>query len=176
MPSPVGHALAGVAVGWLLDGRRPSLSSGGDRYKPRLDRTTLAMAAAYAFVAMMPDLDLLIPVTHRAASHGVGAAALAGIVAWGLTRRIRTALVFAVVYESHALLDWLGTDTTPPIGVMALWPFSREYFESPWQVFMAVSRRYWIPEFWAYNFQVVIREVLILAPLVIVTAIVRGRR
>jgi inner membrane protein len=165
MPSPVGHALAGLAVGWFLNSRRLSW-----------DRAGLLMAAAYGFVAAVPDLDLLLPISHRGASHSVGAAALAGLLAWGVTRRLRTALVFAAAYGSHILLDWLGTDTTPPIGLMALWPFSREYYESPWRIFMAVSRRYSWAGFWAYNFRVLVRELLILVPFVMLAAILRGRR
>jgi len=63
---------------------------------------------------------------------------------------------------SHVLLDWLGTDTSAPIGIMALWPFRGGYFESSAHLFMAVSRRYWLPEFWTYNFIVLARELLIL--------------
>jgi membrane-bound metal-dependent hydrolase YbcI (DUF457 family) len=159
MPSPVGHALAGVAVGWLVEGR------------PRLS----TRAAAYAVVAASPDLDLLLE-THRAATHGVGFTVLAALVAWVLTRRVRTAAAFGLAYGTHVLLDWLGTDTTPPIGLMALWPLSREYYESPYHVFMAVSRRYWLAEFWTYNVRVLARELLILSPFVAIAAIVRGRR
>ena len=165
MPSPAGHALAGVAIGWLLDGRQGLWN-----------RVGVATAAAYGFIAAAPDLDLLLPMTHRGASHGVGAAVVAGVVALAVTRSARTAAVCAAVYGSHVLLDWLATDTTPPIGLMALWPFSSRYYESPWHIFMAVSRRYWLPEFWAYNFRVLVREVLILGPFVVMAAIVRARR
>jgi inner membrane protein len=164
MPSPVGHALAGVAVGWLIE-RRPAV------FTP----AGALMTAAYGIVAASPDLDLLLE-SHRGPAHGIGFAVIAGIVAWLLTRRAPTAFAFALAYGSHVLLDWLGTDTTPPIGLMALWPWSREYYESPYHVFMAVSRRYWLPEFWTYNFRVLVRELLVLAPLVAIAAIARSRR
>jgi inner membrane protein len=164
MPSPVGHALAGVAVGWFVQGRRG-----------RFDRRALLTASAYALVAALPDLDLLLP-THRGPSHGIGGAVVAGLAAWAVTRRPRTGVAFALAYGSHIFLDWLGTDTTPPIGLMAVWPFSREYYESPYHVFMAVSRRYWLPEFWTYNFRVLMRELLILAPLVIAAGLLRRPR
>ena len=45
---------------------------------------------------------------------------------------------------------------------MALWPFSRDYFEANAHLFMAVSRRYGLPEFWLYNLTVLAREVIIL--------------
>ena len=67
------------------------------------------------------------------------------------------AAMFAMAVGSHALLDWLGTDTSAPIGIMALWPFSGAYYESDAHVFMAVSRRYWLEEFWSYNARVLAR-------------------
>ena len=75
---------------------------------------------------------------------------------------------------SHTLLDWLGTDTAPPIGIMALWPFSRGYYESQLHVFMAISRRYWLPEFWTYNLRALVRELVILLP--VVGLVIRYRR
>jgi len=48
---------------------------------------------------------------------------------------------------------------------MALWPFSRASYESDLHVFLAVSRRYWLPEFWRYNLREVRRELLVLAPI-----------
>ena len=164
MPSPVGHALAGIAIGWLLEGRGNLRTRAG-----------VLAAASYGIVAASPDLDLLME-THRGATHGIGFAVIAGLTAWVSSRRARTALAVALAYGSHILLDWLGTDTTPPIGLMALWPLSREYYESPHQIFMAVSRRYWLPEFWTYNFRVLLRELLILVPAVLIAAVVRGRR
>ena len=90
--------------------------------------------------------------------------------------RARYRLLGAAVL-SHAAFDWLGTDTSAPIGIMALWPFSREYFESDAHVFMAVSRRYWLEEFWTYNLTVLARELLILGiPAAAVEWLVRRRR
>lgn len=163
MPTPVGHALAGVALGWLIEGRQALLTRAG-----------ALTTVAYGMVAASPDLDLLLE-THRGPMHGVGFAAIAWLSAWVLTRRARTAAAFGLAYGSHVLLDWLGTDTTPPIGLMALWPFSREYYESPFHIFMAVSRRYWLSEFWTYNFRVLVRELLILGPAVLATGLLRGR-
>ena len=80
-----------------------------------------------------------------------------------------------MAYASHTLLDWLGTDSSPPIGIMALWPFSHEYYESHLHVFMAVSRRYWLPEFWASNTRALAGELAILLPLVALVFIVRRR-
>lgn len=126
-----------------------------------------AAAGAVVAAAVAPDLDLLIG-RHSAETHSVGAALVAGVAVFavmkarGAPRAWTWALVIACAVASHALLDWLGTDTSAPIGIMALWPFSRAYYESDLHLFMAVSRRYWLPEFWAYNFSVLARELLTL--------------
>ena len=73
------------------------------------------------------------------------------------------------------LLDWLGSDTTPPVGVLALWPFTRDYYESTLHVFRAISRRYWLPEFWVLNAHAAARELLILAPIAALVGYVRRR-
>ena len=119
MPSPIGHAIAGVLGGWIVD---PPTGHKAKRI------------AAYAAAGMAADLDLLVG-THSGPSHGIGAALIVGFVTWAILRRAHTcrsaiaACAMAIAYASHTLLDWLGTDSSPPIGIMALWPFSHQYFE-----------------------------------------------
>jgi membrane-bound metal-dependent hydrolase YbcI (DUF457 family) len=124
---------------------------------------------------MAADLDLLVG-SHRGPSHSVGAAAIvAGLVLvatfggrWPVRSQVTFALAVAAAYATHPLLDWLGADTSPPLGVMAFWPFSREYMQSPVEVFMAISRRYAPKTFWRQNLHAVARELLILLPIVAV--------
>lgn len=155
MPSPVAHAIGGVLAGWMVD--------------PPTDHKTKRITA-YAVAGMAADLDLLVG-AHSGPSHGIGAAVLVGVVGWLILRSAHArrsaiaACAIALAYASHTLLDWLGTDWSPPIGIMALWPFSQAYYESPWHVFMAISRRYWLPEFWTFNLLALGRELLILVPL-----------
>ena len=155
MPSPVAHAIAGVLTGWLVDP------------PPRGSAWTVATFAA---AGMAADLDLLVG-AHSGPTHGIGAALIVGAVSWIILRRRHVpgsgsrACATTLAYASHTLLDWLGTDSSPPIGIMALWPFSHRYFESPWHVFMAISRRYWVPEFWTFNALALARELVILLPL-----------
>jgi len=159
MPSPVGHALAGIAAGWAV---APA---------ERTRASVVRRAAVYGLVAASPDLDLLAG-AHSGPTHGLGVALIVGGIAWwflrsrGAASAPRIAGAMAVAYASHTLLDWLGTDTSPPIGLMALWPFSRDYYQSQLHVFMAISRRYWLPEFWTYNLRALARELLILLPVV----------
>jgi membrane-bound metal-dependent hydrolase YbcI (DUF457 family) len=120
---------------------------------------------------MAPDLDLLVG-AHSGPTHGLGSALIVACLAWGCLRAIGwrgpglAAWGVLLAYASHTLLDWLGSDTSPPIGIMALWPFDRGHYESQRHLFMAISRRYWLPEFWTYNLRALVRELLILIPVV----------
>jgi membrane-bound metal-dependent hydrolase YbcI (DUF457 family) len=166
MPSPVGHALGGIASG-LLVSRGPG----------RVSLLLFAVAGAAA------DLDLLLPVQHRGASHSVGAGLAVLMIAFVLPRlwRPRTRvqdpwfpLGVAAAYGSHVLLDWLGADGATPRGVMALWPFSQAFYISGLDVFRSVDRRYWLPGFWWSTTAALARELLILVPLAWLSARVRG--
>ncbi|HYT67771.1 MAG TPA: metal-dependent hydrolase [Vicinamibacterales bacterium] len=149
MPSPVGHALGGIAIGWHASRRQ-----------------NLRTAAILAAVAIAPDLDLLLS-DHRGISHSLGAACAAGVVAWIASRQPRWGLAVALAWGSHVFLDWLSNDTRPPIGVMALWPMTREYYKASIEIFPPVSRRYWESRFWLYNLRALVVEVAILAPVTI---------
>ena len=150
MPSPIGHGLAGVAAGWIV------------APPPHGNRSAAWMrVAVFAAAATAPDLDLLVG-AHSGPTHGLGAAVAAGVMVWvcraglqasqsgcddagraGLkaSATASVALAVAAAYASHTLLDWLGSDTSAPIGIMALWPISRDYYESRLHVFMGISRR-----------------------------------
>ena len=81
----------------------------------------------------------------------------------------------AAAWASHVLLDWLGSDTSPPIGIMALWPFSDGFYQSSLFLFDAISRRYWLPqEFIWHNLRAAVGELVILAPLVYVARRLRS--
>jgi inner membrane protein len=142
VPSPVGHALGGLIVGEAL---APSA----------------LLICAIAGVA--PDLDFLWG-RHNQETHSLFAAVLAGAVTFAWKREPRLAVAVTLAWVSHVLFDWLGSDTTPPLGVMALWPFSSEYYFSNAFFFEAISRRYWLDNFYTHNAWAVIRETLILGP------------
>jgi hypothetical protein len=155
VPSPLGHALAAVAAGHALAG-----PTAGQRSGPR---ALLRQALVFGALGVLPDVDLVFG-AHSGPTHGVGAALAVGLIALGLTRRGRFAAAAAAAYGSHTLLDWLGSDSSVPIGIMALWPFSSAHYESNLHVFHAISRRYWLPGFFEQNARAVLREVLILVP------------
>jgi len=151
MPSPLGHALGGIAAGWMIAPPRE-----------RSTRELVRSGALFAAVAMFPDIDLLFN-WHSGPTHSIGAAAIAGLIVGAVTRRPRVGIAAAGAYASHVLFDWLNADTAAPFGVMALWPFGHEYYISRLDIFSG-TLRYYRPGFWAFNIKAVLRELLILLP------------
>lgn len=149
MPSPVGHALGGALAGGVVAGAL------GPWWR---------QAALLGLLGIAADLDFLLGL-HSQYSHSVGAAVLVGLVVYVASGgRFRWALAASLAYASHILLDWLGDDTTPPIGVMALWPFSEGFYQSDLHWFMAVFRSYWLPGFVGHNLTALARELVLLGP------------
>jgi hypothetical protein len=119
----------------------------------------------FALLGALADIDFLFG-NHSAQTHSLGAVVIVFMVAafWGGNRDLWRGVACAGAYASHVLFDWMGNDTTPPIGVMALWPFTTGYYQSELYVFEAISRRYWLPNFWTHNGIAVLREIAILGP------------
>lgn len=165
MPSPFGHALGGTAAGWLVGGRTVAPGPPPAGVRAHTDRV-LRQAAGFAAIGMAPDLDLLVGL-HSMHTHSVAAVVLVGAVAWFRCpgRGARWAVACAAALASHILLDWLGSDTTAPIGIMALWPFSSSFYQSPFLVFPAVSRRFGEWSFVVQNAKALMWEVVILVPI-----------
>lgn len=161
MPSPLGHALGGALAALLLEPAAPSQARRGGLAAgvPGWPGLVLAMAAGCA-----PDVDFLWS-RHSMETHSLGAAVAAGLVAWAVSRRWRTGLVVATAWTTHVAFDWLGSDDTPPLGVMAFWPLTSTFYFADAFVFEAISRRYWLPGFWAHNLWAVCSEALMLGPL-----------
>lgn len=168
MPSPIGHALAGLVV---------------ERLHVSATRTR-SQACLAVVAAVLPDLDLALRFVdgrnhHRGASHSLGAAVLAGIAVWAFRRvtarpdALRFGSVAATAWLSHVLLDWLGRDTNPPLGLMALWPLSEGWFQSPWPIFLDIGRTLDLHTIGS-NALAAAWEVLLLAPLLWLAA--RSRR
>src|SRR5262245_39039738 len=146
MPSPLGHALAGLAVAVAGD-RRPVPGFWQFLTRP--------FAITCILVAALPDADLLLGGFHRTITHSVGATAAVIIVAMAVTawvtpiRRRTTgrspwtiALLCASAHATHLLTDWLGTDLFTPAGIQLMWPFSERWFISGWNLFPQIERRH----------------------------------
>ena len=123
---------------------------------------------------LAPDVDFLWG-RHNQETHSLGAALLAGLIVLAWKRQPRLAAAVTLAWVSHVLFDWLGSDTTPPLGVMALWPLSNDYYFANAFFFEAISRRYWLDNFVSHNLWAVAREVLILGPILAVVMALRSR-
>jgi membrane-bound metal-dependent hydrolase YbcI (DUF457 family) len=168
MPSPVGHALAGYAAGTLVAGRPPSRSSAPLSSVP-------ARIVLFAGLGCLPDIDFLFG-THSTYTHSVGAALIvAAVAAVAIRKPLSLVAACPIAYASHLVLDWLSRDTNPPLGIMMLWPFSREYYMAPWPIIEPVSRRYHWEYFWSHNLKVVSLEILIFGSLALAVHLWRGR-
>ena len=152
MPSPIGHALAGVAVAWFAEGSGTRVQSSGLQWadgvagKPATPLTWLTLVCAA--LAVVPDLDLLVPFPfHRTATHSVLAAALVTIVAAAVTGWVtgrvswRLAAICGGAYATHILLDWAGADDNPPFGIQPFWPLSDGWFIAPLVLFPGTERQ-----------------------------------
>ncbi len=134
MPLPIAHSLLGGAVCVASD--RDGALAGYQRF---------AMAVVLANGA---DLDYLPGMLvgdphrfHRMAAHSLGGALVVALLAAWLVRHgwVRawplrpgwpsgaggTALIVALLWASHILLDSLNADLSEPVGVMMFWPLSQ---------------------------------------------------
>lgn len=133
MPSIITHTAVSLALGLGL----------GGAVIPR--RLLLAGVAA----SMIPDLDVIgfklgiayaDSMGHRGITHSLLFAALLGLLAFVLARRLNARPMVAGLYVfascvSHGLLDMC---TNGGLGIAFLWPFSHERYFLPWQ-FIQVS-------------------------------------
>ena len=179
MPSPIGHALAGIAAAWsadLIPGDRARRTAppASPWYRRAGDGLTLLCAG----LAAAPDLDLAFA-AHRTMTHSFVAVAFVGLLAAAVAangRRpvTRIALMCAAAYGSHLLLDWLGTDNYPPRGIQLMWPFSREWYISDLDVFRQTARlRIFTHGPMMTNLRAVLQEIAILGPIVAALWLVR---
>jgi membrane-bound metal-dependent hydrolase YbcI (DUF457 family) len=147
---------------------------GKDGYaKSKFDlRALRGFAAICVIAACVPDIDFAWG-RHNMETHSVGFAALLGVAALVVTRSLRMALAVALAVATHVLFDWLGSDDSPPLGVMALWPFSSAFYFADAYVFEAISRRYWLPGFVQHNLLAVVRELALLVPIVAAATLLR---
>jgi inner membrane protein len=177
MPSPLGHTLAGLAVGWLSE----PASIRGDR--SRRPATLTPFVLWCALIAAVPDADLLVPHFHRSATHSLTATAFILIMAMAVTGRVtawRAAFTFAfalaAAHATHLVLDWLGTDRFPPLGIQMLWPFSDRFYISGFDIFPPVERRLLRPDAFSINARAAAWELIILGPFAAVGWIIRMKR
>lgn len=174
MPSTIGHSLAGLAIGLAAQPHAKAIAPASH---------PLILPLAGAAMAAAPDLDLLLPHFHRAATHSIGATFLVMIVAAGVTGKVtgriwwRLVLVLGLAQWSHLFMDWLGVDPSIPSGIEALWPFSTDFYVSGVNWFPPTERRIFsVPDALAINVRAVLVEVTTMVPIVALAWWITRRR
>lgn len=195
MPSPLGHVFGGIAAAWIAD-----LVPGRQEWRTAPPAASFYRRAGGAFTLLCgalgaaPDLDLSL-VAHRTVTHSLTAVALVTIVAALVTGQVtgrkvrsskckvpkckvqrvaRVALMCGAAYATHLLLDWLGIDNNPPRGLQILWPFSRDWMISEWDVFIQTQRfRFFSLEAVRTNVAAMLWETLLLVPVLAALWLVR---
>lgn len=130
MSTPMGHSLLGLIAGQLV--------------KPETIRLQPNWLLLSVIAGNAADLDFLPGLLsgdlnryHHQASHSILVALLVGLLVWCLLLRCshqagRAGLLTTLAYGSHLLVDYLTADYRPPLGIPLFWPFSPDYFLSPY--------------------------------------------
>jgi membrane-bound metal-dependent hydrolase YbcI (DUF457 family) len=179
MPSPIGHALAGIAVAWAAD-----LVPGDRAWRTAsetaswTERAGNGLTLLCAGLGAAPDLDLAFA-AHRTMTHSLSAVVLVGLVAAavaaGSGRPVaRIALMCAAAYGSHLLMDWLGVDRYPPRGIQLMWPINHAWYISDADIFRQTARlRILTRGPMMTNARAILQEIAILGPTLVVLWLVR---
>jgi len=133
MATPIGHLLAGAAIGTLM-------SQGSSLRRAIFVGGLAAVAADFDFI---PGILIGDPgYFHHAQSHSVTFAVLAGVLAALIARKSRFhwASLVGLGYASHLILDFLTFDDSVPYGIPIFWPLSNDrlnssvtlFLNSPW--------------------------------------------
>ena len=142
MTSPVGHSLGA----YIVAGKGVH-----DLSSRQSIRAMVGSLALIVFAGNAPDLDFLLGwalgdfnAYHHRASHSVFAMMLFSFIVWLITRRFNMhALAFAVMaalaYASHLVLDLLTQDSAAPFGLQIFWPISQQFYLAPQAVFSKIE-------------------------------------
>lgn len=138
MPTPLGHALAGLAVHAACQDKKPLA----------LNRENAGWAALAIVASLAPDLDFfhlseggltVSGLWHHGVTHSMGFALAAGaaVALWARVRgrpdSLKVFIVVAGAWTLHVLADLLNVDQYPEngIGLPALWPLSDKFYILP---------------------------------------------
>jgi hypothetical protein len=168
MATPIGHLLAGAAIGTFI-------SRGRDVPRTAAIGALAAIAADFDF---LPGLLLGEPSRfHHVQSHSLIFAIFAALVAMVLAKEAKPywALLVGLAYASHLALDLLTFDDSPPHGIPIFWPWSTMVFHSPVTLFLNVP---WGSGFVlsAHNVSLLIRELGFLGPVFLGALFYASRR
>jgi membrane-bound metal-dependent hydrolase YbcI (DUF457 family) len=179
MPLPIAHSMMGYAIAEVAEAANV-----------RLTNKKWLNVSIFVALASLPDADFLPGFLlgepnryHQWFTHSLGFAALAGLCGdlfyWRRQNHIAEnpdrfglcGIFIGLAVLSHVVLDLLTLDSSPPEGMMLFWPFDKNHYDARWDIFLACQRdnnpaTFFSSLFSAYNLKVVLREFLIMAPIV----------
>lgn len=171
MSSFIGHSLVGGAIGWGM------ASSHSERRS-----TQLIWLGWLVIIALMPDVDYVIPALHPSANDGlrithslifslsVPALTLLGLVAFGMRRE---RLGYSGAQLVWAGLSHLGMDLLVGVTPLPLfWPASDRLFRLPFGLLPSAGKISLFNYYFYYNLMI---ELGVLLPLLLGTFIQRSR-
>ena len=181
MASPIGHSLAGIALGVVR---------GSGQVSPWRWYFFAVFAANAADLDFVPGLFIGdINRFHQGISHSLLATVVFGaVVALAmrpLSRQpLRIGTAGAGFYGSHLLVDLFTLDQRAPYGIPLLWPVSSEHYTAPWPVFGGMTHG--IPGdgfivflqqvFSSVNLKALGVEVIVLLPLLLLAWFFSGKK
>jgi membrane-bound metal-dependent hydrolase YbcI (DUF457 family) len=185
MPSPVGHSLLGLAIGFA------GLLPGAVDWRGLARQAWNARGALLLCVVLAnaPDIDFLFGISrgtlnfyHQTGTHTALWIALVSLSVWLIIwsrRHGQSAWGFLLILAltgSHLLADMCCADNSPPYGIMLFWPFSDRYFLSPISLFPALAKSSWSDLWSMHNVGGMAMEALVTLPLVAAVLIWKRRR
>jgi len=176
MPSPIGHSLCGLGVGlvYIL----PHGVSWNQLWESTLRHWRILFCGI--IFANLPDLDFIpgmltgeFNAYHHWFTHTLGWVLLMALGVWLLWRAAwpeaswREFFFLVALGVSHLLADWFTADSRPPLGIMAFWPISDQFFIAPTTVFLSLRKRTLLDALQPYNFEVMLHEICVILPLIL---------
>jgi len=178
MPLPIAHSMMGYAIAEVAEATNV-----------RLTNKKWLNVSIFVALASLPDSDFLSGFLlgepnryHQWFTHSLGFAFLAGLGGglfyWRQKQWAENSerfglygIFIGLAVLSHLVLDLLTWDSSPPKGMMLFWPFDKNHHDLRWDFFLACKRdnnsaTFFSSLFSAYNLKVVLREFLIMAPIV----------
>ena len=158
-----------------------------------MDQLNWKTVFIYVVLANLADFDFLFGFVvgepnkyHHQFTHSiVMAAVIAGIFAYIFCTNkkeefFKTFGLFFGVYFSHILIDFFTLDTSFPFGEQLFWPFSNQYYISPFWIFMDVHKSnasidFFQSLFSKHNFFMVLSEIGIFGTFCLIVNLIRKK-
>lgn len=135
MSTPIGHSLGGVSV-YLLS-------------KKKTTPQKWFLILYCLIVSNLPDIDFIYitntgiefnGIYHHQITHSITFIFILSLLAC-LTMDKRLGIITFWCLLLHDLIDYFTFDNIPPVGIMFLYPFSKEYFTSPIPLWFGIKHQ-----------------------------------